>query len=369
MACWLSTLGVDWRLPQRQGHTPLHKAAWGGHQELCAWLFRAQGVWDDARDAGGNFAGDIAEMAGHSALARWLRRECSLSRRKALSILGFSASETVTTNSEFPKDLVAYCSSCASVSDAPGRLPDKLLRAAFLERCRRVHPDKKGGPGCSRLESACEDFGALVRAYRLLSDPTGAEALVQAHRNPNHNLPLLLLPAELPPPQTAAVIETASDRASAGNGHQARKRGCDQHRGKGSGHAETKGAGSWEKCTNAAVPEAMVVFKRRLVATVREYNETCLSVQDGKCGEKGSAEEFFVGGLSAGAASAKPRGLPLALLPKRFEQLWRERVPTSGNLGLRPGLGLKRLLLIHCADVVKVHNQNKAAPLIVLRLF
>lgn len=38
MARWLQRRGVDMHAEQRQGHRPLHKAAWGGRLELCRWL-------------------------------------------------------------------------------------------------------------------------------------------------------------------------------------------------------------------------------------------------------------------------------------------------------------------------------------------
>ena len=37
LADWLRQRGLDFHATQRQGHTPLHKAAWGGHVDLCRW--------------------------------------------------------------------------------------------------------------------------------------------------------------------------------------------------------------------------------------------------------------------------------------------------------------------------------------------
>ena len=36
-ARWLRGLGVDFHAVQRQGHSPLHKASWGGHLAFCRW--------------------------------------------------------------------------------------------------------------------------------------------------------------------------------------------------------------------------------------------------------------------------------------------------------------------------------------------
>ena len=45
-ARWLQGHGVDWHAPQRQGHSPLHKASWGGHLALCRWLRDECGALD-----------------------------------------------------------------------------------------------------------------------------------------------------------------------------------------------------------------------------------------------------------------------------------------------------------------------------------
>ena len=86
-ARWLRGHGVDFHAVQRQGHSPLHKASWGGHLAFCRWLRDECGLLDDAQDRGGNYAADVADMGGHVALAAWLRAEGSGARARSLAVL------------------------------------------------------------------------------------------------------------------------------------------------------------------------------------------------------------------------------------------------------------------------------------------
>jgi hypothetical protein len=64
LAKWLAQQpGIDFSSRQRQGHTPLHKAGWGGHLALIQYLRNKHGLSDDAQDDAGNFAADLADMA------------------------------------------------------------------------------------------------------------------------------------------------------------------------------------------------------------------------------------------------------------------------------------------------------------------
>ena len=76
LAAWLKEKGCDMHAAQRQGHKPLHKAAWGGQMALCKWLRDACAAVDDSQDHGGNYAADVAEM-GAMVAAEWIRAECS----------------------------------------------------------------------------------------------------------------------------------------------------------------------------------------------------------------------------------------------------------------------------------------------------
>ena len=153
LASWLRDLELDFHAVQRQGHTPLHKAAWGGHLELCRWLRDECGAVDDIQDKGGNFAADVAEMAGHVHIAAWLRAECSGARARSCAALGLPPSTT---------DL-------------------SLIRAAYLELARKLHPD--------RSSSATEDFAAIRAAYVHLTEEGGRGS----QSNPTHSLRKMLL--------------------------------------------------------------------------------------------------------------------------------------------------------------------------------
>ena len=115
MAHWLKASGVDWSALQRQGHRPLHKAAWGGHLELCRWLRDECGAVDDLPDHSGNYAADVAEMYGHVHIAAWLRSECSGAR----------------------------AISCAALGLPPSTTCHATIRARYLALARRYHPDRQ----------------------------------------------------------------------------------------------------------------------------------------------------------------------------------------------------------------------------------
>ena len=80
--------GLDLTLPNKQGHTALHKAAYKGHDALCHWLLAntALGCCSASdgcccssccvgfrRDAGGYTPAMIAREQRHEALAEWLQ--------------------------------------------------------------------------------------------------------------------------------------------------------------------------------------------------------------------------------------------------------------------------------------------------------
>ena len=82
VAQWLAARGVDMAVANDQGHNALHKAAYGGHRELCAWLqdsYRDSvgvGLDREARltDTRGQTPVDLATKAGHHELATYLIR-------------------------------------------------------------------------------------------------------------------------------------------------------------------------------------------------------------------------------------------------------------------------------------------------------
>lgn len=159
LAKWLARQdGVDFSLRQRQGHTPLHKASWGGHVALLRYLRDKHGLLDTIQDYAGNFAADLADMANtprHNRVAQFLRQECSGERANSCRILGVSL-----------------------------RATDAEIRKAYLQRAKEVHPDRQ--PGTQQEEE--EDFSALQRAYQHLTLENG----LGRQSNPAHSLKLML---------------------------------------------------------------------------------------------------------------------------------------------------------------------------------
>ena len=157
LAKWLAMQhGIDFHQRQRQGHTPLHKAAWGGNVALVRYLRDEHGLLDDAQDYAGNFAADLADMANterHSKVADYLRQECNAARAQSCAVLGVPVS--------------------ASLTD---------IRKAYLAKAREAHPDRQ------KYESTLHDFDAIHKAYEHLTIEGGNGSQC----NPAHSLHLML---------------------------------------------------------------------------------------------------------------------------------------------------------------------------------
>lgn len=167
-ARWLAAQpNVDFTKRQRQGHTALHKAAWGGHVALLRYLRDDHGLWDDTPDHAGNFAADLARMANtdrHARAATFLREECSSARAHSCAVLDVDVTATRDD-----------------------------IRRAYLAKARLVHPDRnQRTEGCasdspSASDRPC-DFQTLQRAYQHLTLENG----VGTQCNPAHSIKLML---------------------------------------------------------------------------------------------------------------------------------------------------------------------------------
>mmetsp|Transcript_14796 Transcript_14796/g.21148 ORF Transcript_14796/g.21148 Transcript_14796/m.21148 type:complete len:575 (+) Transcript_14796:65-1789(+) len=171
MATWLASQpGVSFRIKQRQGHTPLHKAAWGGHIALIRYLHKEHSMLDDCQDEAGNFAADLSDMANsplHALVSRVLREECNEERLKSCKLLG------VDTTADF-----------------------QTIRRAYLQRAKSIHPDAKFKQNSSLTVQTDDsddildliDFDALRKAYEHLTVQNG----VGNQSNPSHSIKLML---------------------------------------------------------------------------------------------------------------------------------------------------------------------------------
>ena len=181
-AQWLSQQpGINFHAQQRQGHTPLHKAAWMGHLAMIHYLHTVHDLWDDHQDEAGNYAADLSDMAPrenlnhhnhstttttpHAAVADYLRAFCSRERAQSCAILEVSLEATATQ-----------------------------IRQAYLSKAKQVHPDRIHRPGIPKnSDSACQnaeigDFDAVSKAYQHLTAGNGRGQ----QSNPAHSLNLML---------------------------------------------------------------------------------------------------------------------------------------------------------------------------------
>lgn len=157
-ARWLAQQpGIDFHVKQRQGHSPLHKSAWGGHLDLIQYLKIEHGMMDDTQDLAGNYAADLADMANtdhHREISVFLRQECSVDRARSCAVLGVNPTTARPTE----------------------------IRKAFYLKAKLMHPDR------ATTNDAAVDFSELQKAYDHLIMEDG----IGKQRNPAHSLKLML---------------------------------------------------------------------------------------------------------------------------------------------------------------------------------
>jgi len=151
LARYLHSLGVSYEsTPQNsntQGHTPLHKAAWGGNLPLIQYFRDEHGVYDNLQDSAGNYAADIAKMRGNDDVHRWLLEHGSWDRHESYRTLGLDVGAT-----------------------------EEEVTRRYRELARRRHPDKRhrlGGDGRKTAEDeggekGLDDFIRIKEAYEHL---------------------------------------------------------------------------------------------------------------------------------------------------------------------------------------------------------
>jgi len=214
LAEWLAALpGIDFNARQRQNHTALHKAAWGGHLALVRYLHREHGMWDDVADHAGNYAASLADMANtprHGEIAAYLRHHCSRKRAESLEVLGLRSSNNKEEPKTFGRDEIRR----AYLTKARQLHPDRLLRANNGSTDREGTSGKSTGPGTNHHHCPLKEgenntntkttttttststpenkhgvtFDALQKAYLHLTEEDG----VGDQSNPAHSLNLML---------------------------------------------------------------------------------------------------------------------------------------------------------------------------------
>mmetsp|Transcript_14511 Transcript_14511/g.34983 ORF Transcript_14511/g.34983 Transcript_14511/m.34983 type:complete len:494 (-) Transcript_14511:72-1553(-) len=92
LARYLNSLGVGFESTpansNTQGHTPNHKAAWGGNLPLIQHFRDEHAVLDTVQDHAGNYCADIARMRGNMDCHQWLLEEGSGDRAESYRVLG-----------------------------------------------------------------------------------------------------------------------------------------------------------------------------------------------------------------------------------------------------------------------------------------
>jgi ankyrin repeat protein len=229
-----------------QGHTPAHKAAWGGNLSLLRYYRDEFGVYDTVQDVAGNYCADIARMRGNTDCHMWLLEHANGRRAESYAILGLD------------------------VEDAPD-LDD--VRRRFLELARESHPDGRGrrahgndhddvGGG---KEASVDDFVRIRAAYDHLTNEGG----FGAQRNPKYDELKLL----------------EDRRRIVGD--------VDNNNGGGDGDPSS------------------------------EAIEDAVAFEDGGSGE--DDDDLFMARLIAMMTDYGDSGFPVALIARRWNQIWPDR--------------------------------------------
>ncbi|KAL3795895.1 hypothetical protein HJC23_002166 [Cyclotella cryptica] len=131
LARYLHSLGISYdSTPQNcntQGHTPCHKAAWGGNLPLIQYFRDEHGVYDTLQDEAGNYCADIAKMRGNIEVHKWLLEHGSGDRAESYKILGLQDGADIDTVKRRYWDL------------AREHHPDKKSQQTVVDNCNYIH--------------------------------------------------------------------------------------------------------------------------------------------------------------------------------------------------------------------------------------
>lgn len=155
LARYLHSLGISYRsTPENsnsQGHTPMHKAAWGGNLALLRYFREEHGVYDTVQDHAGNYSADIAKMRGEMEVHRWLLEEGSGDRAESYRVLGLDVEAGL-----------------------------EVVKRRYWELAKLHHPDRVGDGlndgKCDNdvdLDDRLEEFIKIKAAYEHLTKDNG----------------------------------------------------------------------------------------------------------------------------------------------------------------------------------------------------
>ncbi|KAL9179400.1 hypothetical protein ACHAXT_008690 [Thalassiosira profunda] len=160
LARYLHSLGISYESTpdncNTQGHTPNHKAAWGGNIPLIQYFRDEHSVYDTVQDAAGNYAADIAKMRKNMDVHRWFLEHGSGDRAESYKTLGLEVGADIDT-----------------------------VRKMYYELARTHHPDKleQQSDGDEKKEDSADDFVRIKAAYEHLAKEGG----IGKQKNPKYD--------------------------------------------------------------------------------------------------------------------------------------------------------------------------------------
>lgn len=399
--------GLDFCKRNNQGHTPLHKAAFSGHECFCRWLVETVGLLDAHPDESGNYAADLAEMGELSIagiimppLRDALLRRHAMEARLPLMQTSCHPRLTCCCAGEHPK-LAAWLRQEASAerrrASAILQLPPEAgmeqIRSTYRSMARRYHPDKlhsqqrtasaqlptvsaeDGGSGdLKAVATSSKDTEAdiigwhqLQQAYEILSQPAialtdrancaeneyigRARADLGLQRNVAHDLRLMLrMVADGDEAEDEGGTEALSnDSADVERRTQAKRHlaAADVADRIDHHHQQQQNRPTKQRKTRDLGAD----ISPRTDTEVAPRTESGLGTEDD---EGCSVQSLFKARLAAVLLEYHNSGIPLANLPKKYRQIWGVEMPRAQVFRKRKMVQVLR----NMPDVVRVEQTH-----------
>jgi ankyrin repeat protein len=161
LARYLHSLGLTYESTKQncnsQGHTPNHKAAWGGNLALIKYFRDEHGVYDSVQDEAGNYCADIAKMRGNAEVYQWLLDHGSVDRAESYRLLDLEVGADMES-----------------------------VKRRYFELAREYHPDKMTKSlvdDCNYIPDVDTTFLKIKAAYEHLTKENGTGR----QRNPKYD--------------------------------------------------------------------------------------------------------------------------------------------------------------------------------------